>query len=286
MHCRTASRALPLAALPAVLLALLLPACPAAAAFEISWPDARTAAMLTPSSLIDFEAGPIPVRSRVDSLAARPGVEGARATLSGGRLYGVREAAGWSARASASLRGVPVGLGLSRLGGELYEERVVSLGVGLAGADGLFLSARARVLGIAARGVDDHWAVAVDAGATKRLLGRVLLGASCENFTRTRIGGSPVATRTVFGAALVLPSISMQWTLLIEESFALSPTLGFEASLTDWLCVRAGVRDAPGRLGFGIGVEGARGSWPAVDLSVQWHPRLGVSSFVSVTIWR
>ena len=286
MHCRTASRALPLAALPAVLLALLLPACPAAAAFEISWPDARTAAMLTPSSLIDFEAGPIPVRSRVDSLAARPGVEGARATLSAGRLYGVREAAGWSARASTSLRGVPVGLGLSRLGGELYEERVVSLGVGLAGADGLFLSARARVLGIAARGVDDHWAVAVDAGATKRFLGRVLLGASCENFTRTRIGGSPVATRTVFGAALVLPSISMRWTLLIEESFALSPTLGFEASLTDWLCVRAGVRDASGRLGFGIGVEGARGSWPAVDLSVQWHPRLGVSSFVSVTIWR
>ncbi|HYW68645.1 MAG TPA: hypothetical protein VE960_03500, partial [bacterium] len=78
----------------------------------------------------------------------------------------------------------------------------------------------------------------------------------------------------------------MQWTLLIEESFALSPALGFEASLTDWLRVRAGVRDAPGTLGFGMGVGRACGSWPAVDLSVQWHPRLGVSSFVSVTIWR
>ncbi len=206
-------------------------------------------------------------------------------TVSAGELYGVREAAGWGAHAATGFGAVLVGLELSRLGGELYEERSLCLRVGIRADPDLSLSVRARGLGIAARGVDDRWTVAVDASVTRRLIGRVFLGAACENLTRSRIGDSPVASRTGFAAALVLSSVSIQWTLSLEETFAPSTVLSFEAAMTDWLRVRAGARDAPGKLGFGIGV-GRRGGgpWPIVDFACQWHPELGVSSFVSITI--
>ena len=94
-----------------------------------------------------------------------------------------------------------------------------------------------------------------------------------------------MASRTAFGAAMVLPSVSIQWTLSLEETFAPATILSLEVALTDWLRVRAGARDAPGKLGFGIGVGRRRGGrWPVVDFACQWHPQLGVSSFVSVTI--
>jgi hypothetical protein len=255
--------------------------------------------MLTPASLIDFEPGWAPQSGRADSLSVYESASGPRVVLSGGRLYRVPEASGWGAQFEARVRAVPVYVGLSRLGGELYEERAVSLGGRIEAGDNLVLKVRARVLGMAAGGIDDRWTLAVDAGMVKRFLGRVLLGASCENFAGAMIGNSPVAARTAFVAALDLTSVSIRWTLLMEEPFAPASTLGFEASLTNWLRVRAGVRDEPGRLGFGIGLgrrrpgrgrrEGSGGpgvSWPTVDLSVQWHPRLGVSSFVSVTVGR
>lgn len=249
-----------------MLLALLLPACLARAAFEVSWPDARSAGMLAPGLV----------------LGAPPGL---RVTVSAGQLYGVREAAGWGARASTGFGAVSVGIELSRLGSELYEERSLSVRVGLDSDPDLGLSIRARGLGIAARGVDDLWTAAVDACVTRRLIGRIRLSAACENLTRSRIGDSPVAARAGFGAALALPSVSMRWTLLLEETFAPSTVLSLEAALTDWLHVRAGARDSPGRLGFGLGVgRGSGGPWPTVDIAVQWHPELGVSSFVSVTI--
>jgi hypothetical protein len=210
---------------------------------------------------------------------------GSSVTVSAGELYGVREAAGWGVHAAAKFRGVAVGVELATLGGELYQERSLGLEVGLDPDPDLRLVARARVLGLGARGVDDRWAAAVDASVTRRLIGRVFLGAGCENLTRSRIGGSPVAARARFGAALLLPSVTLRWTLSFEESFAASAALGFEAALTDWLRVRAGARDAPGKLGFGIGVgrPGVR-PWPLIDLAWQWHPELGVSSFVSLTM--
>ena len=249
-------------------LVVLLCPRPASAAFEISWPDARSAGMLVRGSDLfpPLDAGP-------------------RVTVSAGELYGISEAAGWSGHASVRFGGVAVGVELATLGSELYRERSLGLEVGMDPDPDLHLVARARVLGLGARGVDDRWAAAADASVTRRLIGRVFLGAACDNLTRSRIGDSPVAARARFGAALLLPSVSLRWTLSFEESFAASTALGFEATLTDWLRVRAGARDAPGKLGFGIGVgrSGAR-PWPLIDLAWQWHPELGVSSFVSITM--
>jgi hypothetical protein len=218
--------------------------------------------------------------------ATEPGVRpGPRVTVSGGELYGVSEAAGWGAHAAARFRGVSVGVELTMLGGELYQERSLGLEVGLDPDPDLHLVVRARVLGLGARGVDDRWAAAADVSVTRRLIGRVFLGAGCDNLTRSRIGDSLVASRARFGAALLLPSVTLRWTLSFEEPFAASTALGFEAALTDWLRVRAGARDAPGKLGFGIGVGRPRARpWPLIDLAWQWHPELGVSSFVSITM--
>ena len=263
---------------------VLLHACPAVAAFEVSWPDARSAAMLTPGLVLADSPDQLLSRTSPDSattprLCFRP-----TATVSAGELYGVREAAGWGAHATARFRRVSVGIEMATLGGELYQERALGLRAGLDPDQDLHVVARARVLGISARGVDDLWTVAVDASATRRLIGRIFVGAACENLTRSRIGDSPVMSRTGFGAALVLPSVLIQWTLSLEETFAPATVLSVEAALTDWLRVRAGARDAPGKLGFGIGVGRRRGSWPVVDFACQWHPQLGVSSFVSITI--
>ena len=265
--------------------AVLLRACPAPAAFEVSWPDARSAGMLTSGLVLAGSPGHVLSRASPDSattsrLRLRP-----RVTVSAGELYGIREAAGWGALATARFRGVSVGIEMATLGGELYQERALGLRAGLDPDPDLHVAARARVLGLSARGVDDLWTVAVDAKVTRRLIGRVFLGAACENLTRSRIGDSPVASRAGFGAALVLPSVSIQWTLSLAEMFAPATVLSFEVALTDWLRVRAGARDAPGKLGFGIGVGRRRGGrWPVVDFACQWHPQLGVSSFVSVTI--
>jgi hypothetical protein len=266
-------------------LAVLLSASPAPAAFEVSWPDARSAAMLAPGAdfLPPLNAGSL--RSSTGSATESGARRGPCVTVSAGELYGVREAAGWGAHAAARFHGASVGIELSTLGSELYQERSLGLRLGVDPDSDLHLATTARVLGLSARGVDDRWAVAVDASVTKRLIGRVLLGAACENLTRSRIGDSPVATRTRFGGALVLPSVVFGWSLLLEEAFAPSTVLSFETALTDWLCLRAGAKDVPGKLGFGIGVgRRSGGPWPVVDLAWQWHPELGVSSFVSITI--
>ncbi|MFH1864417.1 MAG: hypothetical protein ABIK85_00915, partial [Candidatus Eisenbacteria bacterium] len=184
----------------AMLLALLLHACLARAAFEVSWPDARSAGMLAPGLALEGSRGPEPARASPDSSASSRALPGLRVTVSAGQLYGVREAAGWGARASTGFGAVSVGIELSRLGSELYEERSLSVRVGLDADPDLGLSIRVRGLGIAARGVDDVWTTAVDAGVTRRLLGRIRLSAACENLTRSRIGDSPVAARAGFGA--------------------------------------------------------------------------------------
>lgn len=274
-------------------LAVLLCPRPAPAAFEISWPDARSAGMLVrgtdlfpPMDAGSFRSSSGTATGTATGSGTEPGARtGPRVTISAGELYGISEAAGWGARAAARFRGVSLRVELTTLGGELYQERSLGLEVGLDPDPDLHLVARVRVLGLGARGVDDRWAAAVDVSATRRLIGRVFLGAGCDNLTRSRIGDSPVASRARFGAALLLPSVTLRWTLSFEEPFAASTALGFEAALTDWLRVRAGAMDAPGKLGFGIGVGRPRARpWPLIDLAWQWHPELGVSSFVSITM--
>jgi hypothetical protein len=255
---------------------------PAGAAFEYTWPDARSAGMLAPGS--PFGVASVEwLRGTADSTCTRPRDKNLRVTVSAGELYGVPEASGWSAHARADVGVTTLTAAFSRLGGELYEERTALLEVAHQVGSDLAVSTRLRGLGIAARGLDDRWTGSLDAAVTTRLVGRVLVGAAGENITRSMIGDSPVAARAAFGAALVLPGAFLRCSLVLVETFAPSTAVGVEVALTDRVRVRAGAADVPRRLGFGVGLGREGGSWPVLDLAGQWHPELGVSTFVSIT---
>jgi hypothetical protein len=259
-------------------LSVLWPALPAWAAFEFTWPDARSAAMLSPPH------GP-PVAFPRSSADTTPGAPSSwRFTASGGELYGLREAAGWGARATWGTGEIRVRGLVSSLGATLYQERTLSLGVDLATTGGITVSVGVRGLGLAASGLDDMWTAAVDAGVSRRFSGRVVVGASCSNLTNSRIGDSPAAARSTLAAALELPSVTLGGAVTLEDTFRPAPVFTFEADMTTWLRVRGGAGVDPGRLGVGIGLGDSRASWPLADIAFQWHPRLGVSSFASLTV--
>jgi hypothetical protein len=233
--------------------------------------------------LIDCARLELP-RGATGSTAPAGSHRGLRVTISGGELYGVPEASGWAARARTAGGATILLLELSSLGGDLYRERTALLEVAHDIAPDATVAARVRGLGIAARGLDDLWTGAIDVAATRRLAGRIVLGASGENITRSRIGASPVAARTGFGAALILPSVLLRGSLQLEGGLSPSTVVSVEVALTRSVRVRAGATDAPRKLGFGVGLGRDGSSWPVVDVACQWHPELGVSTFVSITI--
>ena len=249
-------------------LALALPR-PAGAAFDLAWQTAR-------------EAG-------LSGVCLPP--QGPEATVSAGELYGLREAAGVGATLTLRAGGNLIGLRFSQLGGELYRERSFGLSFRRDLSDDLAVGLGVRALCIGARGVDDRWSVAIDARASKRLLGRVFLVAGCTNLTSARIGGSPVSQEARAGVSLMLPELCIHARATADGVGDVSGTFAFELPLGGWLRARAGATTSPGTfscgLGFGDASEGAERVparlWPSVDLAWQWHPQLGVSSFVSVT---
>ena len=271
----------------ALIALLLLYPVAASAAFEIEWPDARSAAMLTGGldltapSLLSVGAGAPESEARVR-----------RATLSAGELFGLAEARGWCARVTAPVRAVTVAFDVSNLGGALYHERGAGLSATWLVASDTEVEIGARCLEVGARGESGRWAAVLDAAATRRVLGRVFLGARCSNLTGSEIGGSPLASTSTFGLALKLPGIALQARALMQEGLETTSSLGFEAALSRWLRIRAGASSSPGRVGAGLGIGctercGERTgllSRPTLDLAWQWHPKLGGSSFVSVEV--
>ncbi len=242
---------------------------PASAAFDLTWQTAR-------------EAG-------LSGVCLPP--QGPEATVSAGELYGLREAAGVGATLTLRAGGNLIGLRFSRLGGELYRERSLGLSFRRDLSDDLAVWLGVRALCLGARGVDERWSVAVDARASRRLLGRIYLVTGCTNLTGARIGGSPVAQEMRAGVSLMLPELSIHARMTADGVGDVSGTFAFELPLGDWLRSRAGATTSPGTFSFGIGIGDAGEDpervsarlWPSVDLAWQWHPQLGVSSFVSVT---
>jgi hypothetical protein len=176
---------------------------------------------------------------------------------------------------------------VSSLGGDLYHERDLELSLKwLASAD-TQLALGLRGLGLGATGVRERWVCVLDAGLLRRVLGRVIAGVRCENLTRSGIGDSPVAAASRFGVAMVLEGIVLEARAVVESGFETSVSLGLEAELTAWSRLRAGAGSAPGRLAFGLGLgrvrEDGGSTWPELDVAWQWHPRLGGSSFVSIS---
>jgi len=252
-------------------LAVVSLAGPSSAAFEVVWPDAVSAAMLERGDLA----------SRMLAVDASDAV---RVSFSGGELYGVREAAGGSVAVTGAPAGIPVGVSATTLGGDLYRERTLAACVAWSPDEHTGLALVLRSAGVGASGVEDRWAVSIDAGFRRVFLGRLVASACGVNLTDSAIGGSPLASRTTLRLALELDSATLACSVMAESGFAPNVTTGVEVRMSEWLLVRAGAGHEPGRLGVGLGLgrEGS-GWWPMVDVAWQWHPRLGVSSFVSAT---
>jgi hypothetical protein len=268
--------------------------CDAGAAFERCWPRAREAGMAgTGGGLLEAVA-----LVAAEDLGARaaggdPGRqerEGAARwdlSFSGGRLYGLSETSGSAARVRARSRSAAVAVELSRFGSGLYAEHAATILVARPVAADLWGAVRVRGLGIAADGVPGRWSVASDVALAWRLLGRLSLGVAYENLGRSKIGRSPVASSASAGAALTLDPLTLAVSVTAEPGFTSSVAVGCDAALSSWLRLRSGIATEPGRfavgLGFGDVTSAERPRRPAVDVAWEWHPQLGVSTFVTVS---
>jgi len=276
-------------AVAAVVLALARE--PAAAAFELEWPDARGAALGRTGPGGAAEAAGWLFETPSDTAAAARGPRWS-ASFSGGELYGLAEARGAAAEAGVARDDTRAAVRAATLGSRRYEERTVAAEVGRRLSDDLACWLRVRVLGIAAEGYDGLWSCAVDARIARRAAGRLVLAAGVENAGGARIGGSPVATAAGASAALALDGATLEAGVRAEAGLPASSSLAVEAAAGAWLRVRASATSEPGTVGLGIGI-GREGGDPAealrrpvVDAAWTWHPELGVSTFVTVRFGR
>jgi hypothetical protein len=251
-------------------------------AFEVNWPDARSAAMA------GADGGLLGTVGRLASEGPGPAA-GARWDLSfsGGRLYGLPEATGSVARASARYGSTSVAAELGRFGSDLYAEHTVGVLAARPVAAESWWAIRIRAVGIAAEGVDDRWSAATDAALARRVLGRVSLGVAYENLGGAKIGGSPITSSARVGAVLKLDTLVLAISVTEEQGFTPSLAVGCEAAMSAWLRLRGGVTTEPGRfavgLGFGEAGRPATSRRPVLDVAWEWHPELEVSTFVTVS---
>jgi len=284
------------AALGAVLLAVSWH-CDAGAAFERGWPRAREAGMAgTSGGLLesvalaatqDLDGRGAPARGGGPGRQTRGGAARWDLSFSGGRLYGLSEASGSAARVCARSPSMSVAVEFSRFGSGLYAEHAATILVARPVAADLWGAVRCRGLGIAADGAPGRWSAAGDAALAWRLLGRLSLGVAYENLGRSKIGRSPLASSASAGVALMLDALTLAASVTTEPGFTPSLAVGCDAALSSWLRLRSGIATEPGRfavgLGFGDATSAERSRRPAVDVAWEWHPQLGVSTFVTVS---
>lgn len=253
--------------------------CPgrAPAAFEVLWPDARTAALC--GATLD---GPV-------SVLPGPTTAGARLfRFSGGELFGLREARGMCAELAGRLGNQALCVAVSSLGSNLYREQSVEVGCARTLGSDTAGELAVRAVGIRAEGLADRWSMAIDVGVFRMLLGRILLAARFENLGQATLGASPLPATARMGFSVLLGDSLLAVSVESEPGFDRSFALGFEVGTASWLTLRAGAGTAPGRVAAGLGVGRPEGRGapaflaPSLDLAWEWHQELGFSSFATV----
>ncbi len=254
-----------------VWVSLLVAAHPVHAAFELDAPYAVSAGVLDA----------LPDRELV-SLAAQ-GRPNARIVLSAAEHYGLEEVRSFAAWTKLRLGRGGLVLSCSSLGSSLYREQSLNVGWSSPVGEGGAVRLRAHVMGIAADGIESRWAIAFDPAVLWLLRGRVAVEMLLSNATGVSIGASPVSTRARGRLSLVLDDATLGMTVENEPGFPSSFSMGIELAATSWFRLRAGGGIQPDRFAFGLGIGARRQRRPVVDLAWQWHPRLGGSTFVSIS---
>lgn len=207
------------------------------------------------------------------------------ARASGGELYGVGEARGGSGSVDLERGRTLVRLEATTLGSEIYRESTLAVALARCVGDGAVAAFTARVLRVSADRHDGRWSLGIDAAVGRRLLGRVHILVSAENVNGPKIGETEVPRSVGTTLALKLEEILIAAGVECEAGFDASSGLSFEAGLLPGVVARAGVRTAPHvlMLGCGLGRGSEDSRLPTIDLALEWHPRLGFCTFVSVT---
>jgi hypothetical protein len=207
--------------------------------------------------------------------------------FSTGELYGLSDIGGGRSEATLELESTAVGLDAGALGSNLYRERHVALSLERRLTPDMAGVVRVAAMGISGAGHGSLWTGVLDVLVYRTLLGRILLAAQYDNVAQSAVGGSRVPSRASHSVSLTLDGVIISALVESEPGFDMSTAIGFEASISEWLRVRAGATADPGTFSAGIGVgrtiTGRGPHFPVTDIAWRWHPVLGTSYFASIS---
>jgi len=199
-------------------------------------------------------------------------------------LHGLPELRGVAVSVSRESSGSWLSIGGASFGGRVLREQTMEVAGTRRWSQDVAIGLRARALCLVWKGGVPEWTGAVDLSAAWLVSGRLVVGLSARNVTRSLILSSPVSSCVSGDAALVLDGVMILASLSGDPGFAPSPAIGCELALASWVRLRAGVRTEPSSTAFGLHLGGGRTMRPDLDLAWCWHPVLGSSYSLTVSI--
>jgi len=236
------------------------------------------------SAAVDAVCGAGPAQELTDLLTATEPATQWRLRATSAELYGLSELRGAAVSVSRVSRGSRLSAGWESLGGAVLREQTIEVAGTRRWSQGVCVGLRCRALCLGWEGGTSEWAGAVDLAAAWLVGGRLVIGLSARNITRSLVLSSPVSSGVSGEAALVLDGVTVLASLSGEPGFAPSPAVGCDLALASWVRVRAGIRTEPSSTAFGLCLGGGRTTWPELDLAWCWHPVLGSSYSLTVSI--
>ncbi|MCD4690094.1 hypothetical protein K8S17_01390 [bacterium] len=252
----------------------------ATAAFEIDVTSAGQEAIC--------RSGPPPELVRM--LTASPGSSERRGRSSwevsatATERYGLPELRGAGALVTRRSAHGALVLGAWTFGSGLYREQTLCAGLSTSWTERLAMGVRVRALCLSWEGGGPEWSLAFDGSLAWLLGGRAVVGLAFGNAAAATVRTSSVASPASVSFGLVLDRVTILGSLDNEPGFDPSPALGAEVALSSWVLIRAGLRADPSSMAFGVRFGAGRRLRPDVDVAWCWHPVLGSSSSLTVSI--
>ncbi len=225
-----------------------------------------------------------PRQELIDLLTRSERETGWRLRATSSELYGLAELRVAAVSVSRESPGACLSVSASLFGGRIYRERTMEVSSARRWSQDVATWLRGRVLCLVWEGGVPVWTGAVDLSAAWIVHGRLIIGLNAQNVTRSSVLSSPVASPVSGDAALVLDGVTILASLSGEPGFAPSPAVGCELELASWVRLRAGIRTEPSSTAFGLHIGGGRTMRPDLDLAWCWHPVLGSSYSLTVSI--
>jgi len=201
-----------------------------------------------------------------------------------GELYGLTALRSTEVTVARQASRHLLSLEASTFGSPVYREQVASLAGSGRWSQNAAVGVKGFARGIAWGGGGSEWTGTVDVSAAWLVGGRLVLGLSIGNVGHASVLSSRVSSQVAVGATLVLEDVALLAAVTGEPEFDPSPAFGCELVLTRWARLRGGVRMEPASAGVGLCLSSGASPRPDVDLAWSWHPVLGPSYSLTVTV--